>query len=259
MTELATNSPAYGVFARDMLPERIATRLVSLIAERQLHPGDKLPPERELAVAMGVSRPSLREALRALAMLNVVEIRQGSGTFVTSLRPEVMVEHFDFVFALDDATFAELLEARQMIEPALASAAASHASSDELERLRACVARAASHSDDPNAFLEADLELHEIIAAAAHNQIIARFMSSLTRLGMASRRRTVALPGVRTQSVKDHAAMVDALARRDPEAAAEIMRKHLANIRDSLRETAVHDNPLTDVQGEPHGADYHVG
>jgi DNA-binding transcriptional MocR family regulator len=107
MLEQPKPSPTYGVFARELLPERIASRLVSLIAERHLRPGDKLPSERDLAAAMQVSRPSLREALRALAMLNVVEIRQGSGTYVTSLRPEVLVEHFDFVFALDDATFAE--------------------------------------------------------------------------------------------------------------------------------------------------------
>jgi len=142
------------VFAREQLPERIASRLVSLIAERHLRPGDKLPPERELAASMQVSRPSLREALRALAMLNIVEIRQGSGTYVRSLQPEVLVEHFDFVFALDDATFAELLETRKLLEPGLAAAAATHATQDELDRLRAWLARAAVGADDPDAFLE---------------------------------------------------------------------------------------------------------
>src|SRR5512136_2323466 len=141
--ESISPTPTYGVFERDMLPERIAARLVSLIAERQLRPGDKLPPERDLAATMQVSRPSLREALRALAMLNIVEIRQGSGTYVASLRPEVLVEHFDFVFALDDATFAELLETRKMLEPSLAAAAATHATEDDLERLQDWKARSA--------------------------------------------------------------------------------------------------------------------
>ena len=234
MSEFAPTVPTYGVFVRDVLPERIATRLISLITDRQLRSGDKLPPERELAAIMQVSRPSLREALRALAMLNVVEIRQGSGTYVRSLTPEVLIEHLDFVFALDDATFTELLEARQMLEPGLAAAAAARATDEELAQLHACVERAAAHVDDPEAFLVADLELHQIISAAARNQITARIMDGLTRLGMASRRRTATLPGVRAQSVQDHRAIVEALVRRDPEAAANIMRQHLATVEGRL-------------------------
>jgi len=236
MSDFVSTAPTYGVFARDALPERIAARLISLIGERQLRPGDKLPPERDLAATMQVSRPSLREALRALAMLNIVEIRQGSGTYVSSLKPEVLIEHLDFVFALDDSTFTELLEARQMLEPGLAAAAATRATDEELAQLRACVNRAAAHVDDPETFLAADLELHQIISAAARNQITARIMDSLTRLGMASRRRTATLPGVRAQSVRDHQAIVEALSRRDPEAAANIMRQHLEIVESSLHE-----------------------
>jgi GntR family transcriptional repressor for pyruvate dehydrogenase complex len=259
MQEQATAAPTYGVFARELLPERIASRLVSLIAEQHLRPGDKLPPERDLAATMQVSRPSLREALRALAMLNIVEIRQGSGTYVASLRPEVLVEHFDFVFALDDATFAELLETRKMLEPSLAAAAATLASEEELNRLRACMARALAGADDPDAFLEADLELHEIITAAARNQIVARFMASLTRLGTASRRRTSTLPGVRSQSLKDHQAIVDALLRRDPEAAANKMRQHLEYIEHSLRESYAQEDAQAITSGGQDGADHDVG
>lgn len=259
MPELNQASPEYGVFARDMLPERIASRLVSLIAERQLRPGDRLPSERDLAATMGVSRPSLREALRALAMLRILEIRQGSGTYVTSLKPELLVEHLDFVFSLDDSTFAELLEARRLLEPCLAAAAARHATEDDLAQLRACLERATSRVDDLDIFLDADLELHQIITAAAHNQIIARFMASLTRLGMASRRRTVALPGVRSRTLQDHQAIVEALHRRDSEAAANIMRLHLEYIQSSLRDSSADDVPETIISGGEHVADHNVG
>jgi GntR family transcriptional repressor for pyruvate dehydrogenase complex len=259
MPEPGTAAPAYGVFARDMLPERIASRLLSLISERQLRPGDRLPAERELAAAMKVSRPSLREALRALAMVNIVEIRQGSGTYVSSLKPELLVEHLDFVFALDDSTFTELLEARQMLEPSIAAAAAQHATEEDLARLRACITRAAETVDDPDAFLEADLELHAAITAAAHNQIMGRFMASLTRLGMASRRRTVTLLGVREQSLHDHQALVDALLRRDSVTAAAIMHEHLAYILGMLAESTAHDGAEIHLSGGPNVADHHVG
>jgi len=238
VSDTAPTTPTYGVVERDVLPERIAARLISLISERQLRPGDKLPPERVLAATMQVSRPSLREALRALAMLNIVETRQGSGTYVTSLKPEVLIEHLDLVFALDDSTFADLLEARQMLEPGLAAQAAIRATDEELAQLRACVDRAAERADDIDAFLAADLELHRIISAAARNPIIARMLDSLTRLGMASRRRTVNLPGVRQQSIRDHQAIVEALHRRDAPAAAASMRQHVETIMNSLREAS---------------------
>ena len=81
----------FGTVVRDPLPEQIANRLVALISERQLRPGDRLPPERELAVTMGVSRASLREALRALSLIGVTEMRQGAGNYVASLDPATLM------------------------------------------------------------------------------------------------------------------------------------------------------------------------
>jgi GntR family transcriptional repressor for pyruvate dehydrogenase complex len=242
MTELPADSSVFGIFNRDLLPDRIAERLVSLIAERKLRPGEKLPSERDLAAMMQVSRPSLREALRALDMMKIVEIRHGSGTFVASLKPERLVEHFDFVFSLDDSTFAQALAARAMLEPSLAAAAAQNATEVELAAIADCMERAAISVHDPKLFLEADLELHQLITAAVHNQIIARFMGTLCRLGLASRMRTVGLKGVREQSLQDHQAIVDALLRRDPEAAASIMQKHINNISKSLNESVVQES-----------------
>jgi GntR family transcriptional regulator, transcriptional repressor for pyruvate dehydrogenase complex len=242
MTELPTASSVFGIFNRNLLPDRIAERIVSLIGERKLRPGEKLPSERDLAAMMQVSRPSLREALRALDMMKIVEIRHGSGTFVASLKPERLVEHFDFVFSLDDSTFAQALAARAMVEPSLAAAAAQNATEAELAAITACMERAAMSVQDPKLFLEADLELHQLITAAVHNPIIARFMDTLGRLGFASRMRTVDLKGVREQSLQDHQAIVDTLLRRDPETAARIMEKHINNISKSLNESVVQEN-----------------
>jgi len=80
----------FGTLQRDVLSEKIVEKLLTLIREKQLRPGDRLPPERELATMMGVSRPSLREALRALSIMRVIENRQGSGTFVTSLKAGIV-------------------------------------------------------------------------------------------------------------------------------------------------------------------------
>jgi len=242
MNELPSDSSVFGIFNRNLLPDRIAERLVALITERKLRPGEKLPSERDLAAMMQVSRPSLRAALRALDMMKIIEIRHGSGTYVASLRPERLVEHFDFVFSLDDSTFAQALAARAMLEPSLAAEAAQNATQVELAEIGTCWERAAKSVHDPKLFLEADIELHQLITAAVHNQIIARFMSTLYRLGLASRTRTVALKGVREQSLLDHQAIVDALLRRDPAAAASSMQKHIMNISKSLNESVVQES-----------------
>jgi GntR family transcriptional repressor for pyruvate dehydrogenase complex len=242
MNELPSDSSVFGIFNRNLLPDRIAERLVALITERKLSPGEKLPSERDLAAMMQVSRPSLRAALRALDMMKVIEIRHGSGTYVASLRPERLVEHFDFVFSLDDFTFGQSLAARAMLEPSLAAEAAQNATEAELAEIGTCWKRAVKSVHDPQLFLEADIELHQLITSAVHNQIIARFMSTLYRLGLASRTRTVGLKGVREQSLLDHQAIVDALLRRDPEAAASTMKNHIINISKSLNESVVQES-----------------
>src|ERR1043165_8103099 len=103
---------SFGTVSRDALPDQIAQRLIALITERHLKPGDRLPPERELSAEMGVSRSSLREALRALAMLGVAEMRQGDGTYLTALDPDALMRPFGLVLALHHGQMQELFEAR---------------------------------------------------------------------------------------------------------------------------------------------------
>ncbi len=209
-----------------------------LIRERELHPGDKLPPERELAATMQVSRPSLREALRALAIMNVIEIRQGDGTYVTSLEPNLLMSHLDFVFALNDIAFLELFEARRILEPGLVEMAAKRITDEEIAQLEECVARSMEIVDDHEAFALADLEMHELIAKSAGNSILQRCMAGVSQLGKVSRRRTVSLPGVTHRSVQDHLTIVRALKARDPVMARQAMLDHLRHVEDELKQIA---------------------
>lgn len=228
----------FGVFKKSSISEDIVDNLLMLIRERELRPGDKLPPERELAAMMQVSRPSLREALRALAIMNVIEIRQGDGTYVTSLEPKLLMSHLDFVFALTDTALLELFEARRILEPSLAALAAARITDADLAALGECVERSLALVDDPEAFAAADLELHERIAAVAGNSILERCMAGISQLGRVSRRRTVALPGVIPQSVQDHLAIVAAMRLRDPDAARQAMLDHLAHVEHELAQLA---------------------
>ena len=231
---------SFGSIKKNALAEEILARLLDLIKERELKPGDKLPPERELATMMDVSRPSLREALRALSIMNIVEIRQGDGTYVTSLEPELLVEHLDFVFALDDSTFVQLFEARKILEVGIVALAAQRITDEQIAELDICLARSAENIGDPAAFLKTDLELHNLITQAANNPILSRVMSSISKLGLASRSRTTSIPGVIPKTVEDHGAIVDALKARDADAAQQAMLNHLNNVEKRLKQLTDH-------------------
>jgi GntR family transcriptional regulator, transcriptional repressor for pyruvate dehydrogenase complex len=225
--------PPFGTVTREAVPQQIVSRLLDLIQQRHLGPGDRLPAERELAATMGVSRSSLREALRALTVLGVTEMRHGTGTYVSSLSPELLVRPLSFVLSLSDGGFEQLFEARKIVEPAMAALAAERIDDAKLDRLDALAARAAAALEDEDAFMVADVELHDTIRLAAGNAILGRFMESIAALGLASRQATNPSRSLRAQSVEDHRGIVAALRRRQPEAAATAMRRHLENVEDA--------------------------
>jgi GntR family transcriptional regulator, transcriptional repressor for pyruvate dehydrogenase complex len=212
------------------VPQQIVSRLLDLIQQRHLGPGDRLPAERELAASMGVSRSSLREALRALTVLGVTDMRHGTGTYVSSLEPELLVRPLSFVLSLSEQASDQLFEARKVVEPAMAALAARRIDDDALQRLDGCVARAQATIGDAEAFMETDLELHDTIREAAGNAILGRFMESIHALGLASRQATGTKRAVRDQSVEDHRKIVAALRARDGAGASDAMRRHLDNV-----------------------------
>ena len=213
--------------------------MIDLIKAQQLLPGDRLPPERELAETMGVSRPVIRSALHALSIMKIVEIRRKAGTFITSLKPEQLVEHLEFVFTLSDSTYLDLLKVRKVIEPALAEFAARNVTNENIRKLENCLERSKAAINDPKKFLEIDLELHRIIFDLAQSPILCSFMNSLVDLGIYSRSRTGMIPDLRQSTIEDHAALIEALKARDPEAASRVMYDHLTHVEDGLQQLAI--------------------
>ena len=182
---------SFGTVTRDALPDQIAARLIALITERQLKPGDRLPPERELAATMGVSRSSLREALRALAMVGVMEMRHGDGTYLTSLEPEALLRPVALVLSLSDSGLAELFEARKLVEPGPRGARRGAHRRRGRGRIVCAADASAAALDDAEAFMWADIELHALIAKAARRTPCSAGCWTRSRsMGIASRRRT---------------------------------------------------------------------
>jgi len=221
---------SFGTVTRDALPEQIAQRLIALITERHLKPGDRLPPERELSAEMGVSRSSLREALRALSMLGVAEMRQGDGTYLTELNPETLMRPVGLVLALSDAGLSELFEARKLVEPGLAALAAARITDAAAEELLHCAEASAEVLADADAFMWHDIELHALIAKAADNAILSRLLESVASMGIASRRVTGRVADVRRASVQDHLEIAASIAAHDPDNAGAAMLRHLENV-----------------------------
>ena len=228
----------FGTFNRDPLADKVAERIKYLIKDQQLQPGDRLPPERELAELMGVSRPVIRSALHALSNMKIIEIRGKAGTFINSLEPKQLVEHLEFVFPLNDSTYLDLMKVRMVVEPALAEFAARNMTDEKICMLERCLDRSKAAINDPEAFLEMDLELHRIIFNCARSPILCAFMNSLVEIGIHSRRSTVMIPEMRHIASEDHEALVKALKSRDPEAAGRAMHDHLSHVEVYLQQVA---------------------
>ncbi|HEY3333888.1 MAG TPA: FCD domain-containing protein [Candidatus Limnocylindrales bacterium] len=226
--------PQFAVVNRSTLPEEIAARVLDLIREEQLHPGDKLPAERDLAAAMHVSRPVLREALRALAIMNVVDIRQGAGTYITSLEPQALVSHLDFVFSKDAVALAQVIETRRIVEVGNVRLAAARISPDELETLDALIRQLRTALGDADRFATLDIAVHDTVAAAAGNFLLAQFMRIINTLAKVSRERTGATRATRERALGDLVAIVDALCAHDADAAARAMEAHLDHVEAAL-------------------------
>ena len=251
----AASESRFTVVPRSTLPEEVANRLLTLIRERELRPGTKLPAERSLAGMMDVSRPVVREALRALSLMRVVDIRQGDGTYVTSLEPRQLIAHLDFVFAKDSVALAQLLEARRVVEVGNARLAAFRITESEIAALGDLVGSLAGCIDDPDRFSELDIALHEAVCAAADNFLLAQFMNIVSTLGKVSRERTGGLRTVREAALRDHRRILDALRAHDPDAAQRAMLEHLDHVEQGLRPAAGPDDAeLTTAGSEPAAA-----
>lgn len=215
----------------------ITEELLDLIKKKQLSPGERLPAERELARMMNVGRPSLREALQTLAHMNVVEIKPGSGTYITALQPEKLVEHLEFVFELDETSIFHLFETRKTLELQTAFLAAEKITVEELEHLAIFMAEMQDLSFDHHEQREiADREFHKLIATASRNPLLQRFVSIVNRLGTRSRRLSYNIPGSIERTLGEHQAILSALKNHDPQAAQAAMLNHLNEAEQSLRQ-----------------------
>ncbi len=220
----------FGTFDNPSLSEQIAERILNLIKDKKLKPGDKLPAERELAQAMQVSRPSLREALRALSIINVVEIRHGSGTYVCHPTPEALLGKLDIIFESDESTFIDLYEARCVVEVGIIALAAERITPENLAKLEAFHQECLCERDEVYTFLDMDIDFHRLITQSASNPILNRFMDMIAQINAGRRRRRGLHSSIHIEeTIQEHATILAALKSGDAEAAQDALINHLDN------------------------------
>jgi GntR family transcriptional regulator, transcriptional repressor for pyruvate dehydrogenase complex len=210
--------------------EQVAEQIQKLIAQGMLKPGDRLPPERELATRFGVARSSIRDAVRTLEVMGILEPRQGAGTVVRDLSADSLVVPLATVLVRKRELVSELLDVRRMLEPGLAARAAKNATVEEVMELEDILRRQAEKMKRGQPTIEEDSEFHYVIGRAARNSVVLKVLDVLMDLLRESRARSLQAPGRPERSYAGHLRVLRAIKRRDPEAAEKAVRKHLEEI-----------------------------
>jgi GntR family transcriptional regulator, transcriptional repressor for pyruvate dehydrogenase complex len=208
--------------------ELVVAHIRGLIDQGQLKPGDRLPAERELAVQIGVSRPSVRAGLRALAAMGVVQSRHGAGTFIRSGPPVLGSEPLSFLAALHGFTRDEMFEARRVLEVGVAGLAAERSTGEHLACIAEEITGMYASLDEPLAFLRHDIRFHRAIATASGNPILASLVEMVSALFYEQRRKTAGRAHDLRESAEMHRSIYNALRMRDVERARDMMNEHLS-------------------------------
>jgi len=216
---------------RNKVYEEVARQLERLILTK-LHPGDKLPSERELAESLGVSRSSIRDAIRSLELVGLVEPRQGSGTVVREISAETLMNPLTSVLRHKIELVTELIDFRKMLEPPLDARAATHASAEELEEMEEILHRQEAKFRIGELAVEEDSEFHYAIAMASGNSVVLKVLDFLMDLLRDTRERSLQTEGRPQKSLAGHRKILAAIKKRDAEAAKAAMRHHIEDVEE---------------------------
>jgi GntR family transcriptional repressor for pyruvate dehydrogenase complex len=213
--------------------EQVVQHVRDLIQRKRLRPGDRLPAERDLATQIGVSRPTVRMGLHALAAMGCVQSRHGSGTYIPAGPPTLGTEPLSLLAALHDFTHAQMYDARRILEVGAAGLAAEHASPDQIASLAEELASMFASMDDPRRFLDHDIDFHRLVAAASGNPIIAAVIEMVAALYYDQRRETAERASVRDlrDAADAHREIYQAIRARKTDAARRAMNDHLLRAR----------------------------
>lgn len=223
----------YKLVRTSRLYEQIVQQIEESIVKGSLKPGDQLPAERELAQRFGVSRTAVREAVKALREKGLVEAYSGKGTFITDGTTQAVRQSLDLMVKIgqpEGSTY--LAEVRAILEPEIAALAAARIQEPELTTMRDAVSTMDKAGQDPDAYIEADLDFHLALAEGASNPLILSLLDSIVGLLREQRLRIFRVPGGPERGQIHHKRILEAVEKHDPEMARQAMRAHLSQVSD---------------------------
>lgn len=220
-------NPGMSPFPRAGVPAAVFEQLLGNIVSGEWKEGQRIPPERELCQQMGVARPSLREALKALEIIGLVDSRVGAGTFVRRRTDFLSRPLLWAIAGSSRAGVNELVESRLVLEVELAGFAAERATESDLLDIHRGLH---SPQAEPAIVLDSDLKFHLAIAIAAHNQVLLNAVLMIRNLIQQWMLVTLQVPGVTERVLEQHSAILEAILAKNSSAARDRMRSHLADM-----------------------------
>ena len=226
------------------LTDRVTQQIEDLIVIGHLRPGNRLPPERELAHRFGVSRTVVREAVRALVAKGLLEVRSGSGTIVCSPTAQTLAQTMSLFLRVGqrDLDYRKILEVRRLLEVEIAGLAAERRTEEDLEVMKAILQEAES-GGDRDRFVRTDMAFHSALARATYNELFSVLLDSIADVMITMRQMAFDIPDAFTRALRYHRAIFEQVKRGDPEGARQAMREHLVEAEDTIRQAlALHAN-----------------
>ena len=230
----------FGKVVKSTVASQVIDQIKELLGKRELRPGDRLPPERQLAGMLGVSRPSLREALRALEYAGVLETRVGEGVFVAD-GESILDNNLQMAHLLKQYALEEMIEVRKIIETASVRFAMERAREEDLDVLREVHEASRASLDDMAAFIQTDFDFHHALAVASGNSILVTMLQTMRRMMSDFNVQLLTTRDGREKVRAHHEEILATLAAGDRDAAVEALERHLDNVVATMKASTPRD------------------
>lgn len=229
----AVRQPDWGPqIKRVAISDEVISRFRDLIASRALKPGCRLPSERDLTEALGVSRPTLRQAMKGLQLLGIIRSRQGDGSYLANSTSDFLRAPLEFAIAFKGMAKHDLFEARQAIEVKLAALAARRRTQEDLNQMRRALAGMNAAKGSPDQYCEHGLRFHNCIAQASKNAVMISIIEMLSDMLVQSRRESVRLLTDYEGSYRGHEQIFLQIEKGDAKGAADAITEHFRSMED---------------------------
>ena len=238
---------------RDRLYQGIVQQIEGLLERGELKPGDQLPPERQLAEQFQVSRASVREALRSLELLGIVETRAGGGTFVRQAQPDDLARPLQSLIARGH-TLVDVIDVRGLIEPAVAERAARNITKDEIAELRSIIEAQERKVASGEPYVDEDTRFHEVIGTAARNELLVTVLGVIWDVLRASREEWLLTEKRAHASIEAHRRILAALEQHDPAAARTAAAEHIQAVGEGILRLLKEERTSPVITAEVKGA-----